>query len=106
VAFLWRRAEELAQEGHFLEAVRLLYLAVLAHLHRANLIRYERTLTNGEYVAQLRHAPVGLTALHEPFRQLVLLFDEKWYGERACARDDYLACRGLAEELRDEARLN
>ena len=33
------RAEELARAGRCLEAVRALYLAVLALLHRADLIR-------------------------------------------------------------------
>src|SRR5262249_8589846 len=46
VEALWRQADELARGGHFLEAVRHLYLAVLALLHRRNLIRFERMRTN------------------------------------------------------------
>jgi len=98
VAALWRQAEDLARQGNYLEAVRILYLAVLVLLHRANLIRYERTRTNGEYADQLREQ----AALQGPFRRLTLLFEGKWYGERACQPDDYAACRGLAEEVRDK----
>lgn len=100
---LWRRADELARAGQFLEAVRVLYLAVLALLHQANRIRYERTRTNGEYVQQVRLSSAAPAALHEPFRRLVRCFEEKWYGERACAAEDYQECRVLAETIRAAA---
>src|SRR5439155_19926102 len=73
---LWRQADESARAGRFLEAVRAVYLGVLALLHRANLIRYERTSTNGEYLNQLRpHA-----GLEDPFRNLTSIFEIKFYG--------------------------
>lgn len=99
-ATLWRQAEQLAARGNHLEAVRLLYAAVLALLHRGGLIRYEATRTNGEYVDQLRANPESPEDVHEPFRRLTGLFELKWYGERACRAEDYGACRGLAEEIR------
>jgi hypothetical protein len=102
-ADLWRRAEALARRGEHLAAVRHLYLAVLTHLHRADLIRYDRTRTNGEYLRQLRAAD-GAAVVVEPFRRLTRLFEQKWYGERACAADDYEACRELASEVRDGAK--
>jgi len=95
VEALWREADAHAGAGRLLEAVRTLYLAVLALLHRSNLIRYERTRTNGEYANQLRpHAE-----LHEPFRNLTTIFEVKFYGERSCQPDDYSACRGIADNL-------
>jgi hypothetical protein len=97
---LWRRAEELARRGDFLEGVRHLYMAVLALLHRADLIRYEKSRTNGEYLRQLR---AGGAAVVEPFGRLTRLFEQKWYGERACAADDYDSCLGLASQVRDGA---
>ena len=70
-------------------------LGVLVLLHRANLIRYERTRTNGEYANQLRpHAD-----LHEPFYNLTGVFEAKFYGERTCQPEDYTACRGIAENI-------
>src|SRR5262249_52787154 len=47
---LWRRAEELAARGDYLEALRALYTAVLGLLHQRRWVRYEPTRTNGEYV--------------------------------------------------------
>jgi hypothetical protein len=104
-ADLWRRAEALARDGDFLGAVRHLYMAVLTQLHRADLIRYERTRTNGEYLRQLRGEEVA-AAVVEPFRRLTRLFEQKWYGDRACAADDYERCRDLAAEVRDGAADN
>jgi hypothetical protein len=101
---LWRRAEDQARGGNFLEAVRCLYLAVLVQLHQARLIRYERARTNGEYVDQVRLSPDAPPELHEPFQRLTGLFELKWYGERACGADDYQTCRELAEEVRRLAR--
>ncbi|HEX5272878.1 MAG TPA: DUF4129 domain-containing protein, partial [Gemmataceae bacterium] len=94
-ADLWRRAEALARDGDFLAAVRYHYLAVLTRLHRADLIRYERTRTNGEYLRQLG-ANEGAAGLAEPFGRLTRLVEHKWYGERACAAEDYETCRELA----------
>jgi hypothetical protein len=100
VASLWRQSDELASTGRFLEAVRTLYLAVLALLHQASLIRFERTRTNGEYADQLR----SRKNVHGPFLGLTNLFEVKWYGERRCEEGDYSACRGYAESIRLESK--
>ena len=98
---LWKKADGLAREGNFLEAVRVLHLGVLALLHRAHLIRYESTRTNGEYARQLQERDGrSPTVLQDAFRRLTFLFETKWYGERACRPDDYRSCRDLAESIR------
>ena len=98
-ADLWRQADELARTGKCLDAVRTLYLAVLLALHRAGLIRVASTRTNGEYLSQVR----SREDIYRPFRGLTGLFEVKWYGERACAAEDYAACRRLAEAVRASA---
>jgi len=94
---LWRQADELASTGKMRDAVRLLYLAVLAVLHRADLIRYSPTRTNGEYLRQLRDR----TEVQRPFRGLTGMFEVKWYGERSCEQAEYDTCRRLAEQVRE-----
>jgi hypothetical protein len=101
VAALWSQSDDLARQGRFLEAVRTLYIAVLALLHQANLIRYERTRTNGEYADHLRRKG---SPVHRPFKGLTGIFEVKWYGEKACALADYETCRNLAETIRQDAR--
>jgi hypothetical protein len=96
VTQLWREADQLAGAGRMREAVRMLYLAVLALLHRTNLIRFERTRTNGEYVRQLR----SQETLRAPFADMTRLFEIKWYSESGCDSADYRACREFAEDIR------
>ena len=98
-AALFRQAEELAHAGRFKDASRSLYHAILSLLHRQQLLRYEVTRTNGEYVRQVRLSPTAPPGLHEPFSRLTTLFDDLWYGDRSCAASDYARCRGLAEEV-------
>ncbi len=98
---LWREAEALAGAGRFREAVRFLYLAVLFGLDRKRLLRYEPTRTNGEYVRQVRLAEQAPPDLHAPFARLTALFEGKWYGDGACAADEYDACKALAGEIRE-----
>jgi hypothetical protein len=93
---LWKQADDLAAAGRFLDAVRTLYNAVLAQLHRADLIRYAPTRTNGDYVDEVRER----TEVYLPFRGLTGVFEVKWYGEKSCQPDDYQTCRRLAEQVR------
>src|SRR5262249_41598708 len=98
---LWRQAEEQARQGQVREAVRLLFAGVLALLRRAILSRYERTRTNGEYVAQVRLAADAPAGVREPFEQLTTLFEVKWYGERDCKAADYGTGRRLVDDIRE-----
>jgi len=97
---LWRQADELARAGRSLEGLRTLYVAVLALLHRADLIRYSQTRTNGEYLAEVRPR----TEVYLPFESLTDCFELKWYGEKACQPEDYQTCRRLAEQVRSETK--
>lgn len=101
---LWREAEDFARQGRFLEAVRSVYLAALAGLHQAGLIRYEPMRTNGEYARMLRAKGADAEELREPFRELTGLFEQKWYGERGAAGDDYAESVRLAEALRGNVK--
>jgi len=97
---LWRQADELAQAGRWLDALRTLYLAVLALLHRADVIRYAQTRTNREYLDQVRRRG----AVYPPFEGLTEVFELKWYGEKSCQAADYQDCRQLAEQVREGIR--
>lgn len=99
-ADLYRQAEELARAARFKEAVRALYWAVLSLLHRQQMLRYETTRTNGEYVREVRLAPQAPPGLDEPFEQLTTLFDRIWYGDRDCGVAEYGACRELGDDIR------
>ncbi len=98
-AELWREADEQARNEQYLQAVRTMYLAVLSLLHRQQLLRFEPTRTNGEYLQQVRLAPQAPAELHTAFGDFTALFERKWYGDRACDAPEFRACRKLAEEI-------
>ncbi len=101
----WQReADALARKEEYLEAVRALYLAVLSLLHLRQLLRFEPTRTNGEYVQQVRLAPQAPPALHAVFEEFTCLFERKWYGDRSCEAVEYRAARKLAEEVQAVVR--
>jgi hypothetical protein len=104
VAVLWQQADALARQGQFLEALRALYRAVLSLLHRQQLLRFEPTRTNGEYVEQVRRSPQASPGLADSFRELTDVFETKWYGERSCDGADYRHAQALAEQVRDDRR--
>lgn len=73
----WRRtARDLAAGGARRDALRALYLALLASLHRVGAIRYDRTRTNTAYVGDLGDAHPA----RRPFASITRRFDAAWYG--------------------------
>jgi len=94
-----QQAQQLANAGSFREAVRRMYLAALLTLHERNLLYYDRSNTNREVLATVRHQP----QLYAHLQPLVETFDDVWYGVHEPDRatfDRYVqAVQGL-EELR------
>ncbi|MCI0573456.1 MAG: DUF4129 domain-containing protein [Myxococcaceae bacterium] len=84
-------ADELAAAGRHREAVRNLYLALLARLHRDGAISYETTLSNWDYLRAFR----GSRVQRESFRELTSRFDFTWYGHAAVDAEDYASFRAL-----------
>ncbi|HLV81479.1 MAG TPA: DUF4129 domain-containing protein [Chthonomonadaceae bacterium] len=93
-----QQAQRYAAESDYRRAFRAVFLAILAHLHRAGAIEYDRSRTNGDYLRMLRGK--GLRALYEALRPLTAEFDIRWYGHRATAEEDYQRCRRAYEQVR------
>jgi hypothetical protein len=85
----WERdAEQAAQQGDYIGAVRLLFRAAVIRLEqRAGRVARPGT-TNREYLARYR-ASDAIDAL----RQFVEVIDAKWYGYGVCDADDFQRCR-------------
>lgn len=71
-----KRAQRLSAAGDYRTAVRYLYLSSLLLLEERGLLRYNRSLTNREYLRSLAHMP----QLAAVFRDIVEVFDRVWYG--------------------------
>lgn len=90
------RAQTQARTGDYRTAVRYLYLSSLLWLDERKLISYDRSLTNREYLDQVRsNAP-----LSQQLSPVVSTFERVWYGKREIAEQDFLAYEAQIQELR------
>jgi hypothetical protein len=80
-----RRAEIVSGQGDYRSAVRYLYLSTLLLLEERGLLRYDRSLTNREYLRSVGHLP-QLAAL---LREVIEVFDRVWYGYRPLDAAEY-----------------
>ena len=78
------RAKAAAQAGDYRTATRQLYLSTLLWLEERGLVRYDRSRTNREYLAQLRGKPT-----HDTFVPVVETFERVWYGKRPLDAADF-----------------
>ncbi|HEU4326997.1 MAG TPA: DUF4129 domain-containing protein [Roseiflexaceae bacterium] len=93
------QAGDLAREGDYRTAVRYLYLSALLWLDERDLLRYDRALTNREYLEQVRDNP-DLRARLAP---IVETFDRVWYGHTPLDAGSFAAYRAQVEALRKES---
>lgn len=88
-------ADELAARGSFREAIRHLYLALLARLHHDGTIDYDPTRSNWDYLSTFK----GPSLARSAFRDLTRRFDFAWYGNLEVTSDAWSAFRLGAEPL-------
>jgi len=91
------QAGEVARSGDYRTAMRYLYLSALLWLDERDLLRYDRALTNREYLERLRDN----AALRARLQPVVETFDRVWYGHMALDADSFAAYRAQVEALRD-----
>ncbi|MCU0492301.1 MAG: DUF4129 domain-containing protein [Chloroflexaceae bacterium] len=91
-----QQAGSVAEGGDYRTAVRFLYLSALLWLDEKGLLRYDRALTNREYLERLRDN-AGLRAQLLP---IVETFDQVWYGHVTLDADGFAAYRRQVEGLR------
>jgi hypothetical protein len=92
------QASGLARGGDYRTAVRYLYLSALLWLDERNILRYDRALTNREYLEQVRANP-DLRARMAP---IVETFDRVWYGHLPIDADSFATYQEQVEALRRE----
>jgi hypothetical protein len=90
-----KRAEIVSGEGDYRSAVRYLYLSTLLLLEERGLLRYDRSLTNREYLRSVGHLP-QLAGL---LRDVIEVFDRVWYGYRPLDAADYARYAARVAEL-------
>lgn len=96
------KADALAAEGRFREAVRCLYLACLLRADEHGVARFRRHETNWEHLARIESGgrlPEGVD-----FRVHTGRFDRIWYGHRLKGREEFDDFRAWYQELAGRLR--
>lgn len=91
------RAQSQARNGDYRGGVRYLYLSSLLWLDERGLLRYDRSLTNREYLAETQ----ANSGLHNRLAPVVGTFERVWYGHRDLAEQDFRAYEEQVNALRD-----
>ena len=92
------QAGGLARGGDYRTAVRYLYISALLWLDERDILRYDRALTNREYLERVRDNP----ALRERMVPIVETFDRVWYGHLPIDANSFAAYQKQVEALRSE----
>ena len=92
------QAGGLARGGDYRTAVRYLYISALLWLDERDILRYDRALTNREYLERVRDNP----ALRERMTPIVETFDRVWYGHLPIDAESFAAYEKHVEALRRE----
>jgi len=95
-AWYRRRAEVLASEGRFLDAMPLDFLALMLELDARQVVRFQGSKTPGEYAAEAQLPEEQRALLREAVRGLY----GHVFAEIPCGSDEYLAWRDLTEGRR------
>jgi hypothetical protein len=93
-----KRAQALSAGRDYRAAVRYLYLSTLLLLEERGLLRYDRSLTNREYLRSVAHKP----ELAAVFRDVVEVFDRVWYGYRPLDEASYARYADRVTELQKQ----
>ncbi|HEY8345137.1 MAG TPA: hypothetical protein VIL66_08120 [Bacillota bacterium] len=96
-AALKAKADSAVINSHYLEAVRLYYLAALEYLQASRVLTADPSRSDRESLQEIRRNVGPDGACYQSFSRLVRLFQEKWYGLKRCTKDD---TAGAAEYLR------
>lgn len=90
-----KRAQTFSASGDYRTAIRYLYLSALLALDERGVLRYDRTLTNREYIRTLEKRPL----LARTFGSIVGVFDRVWYGKQPVDAETYAEYVAHIEDL-------
>ena len=88
-------AQSLAEQEHYVEATRALFLATLIELDQTREIDLRPERSNGEHVRTFR----GSEPRRALFLKAIRRFESHVYGKNACSRADFEAMRVVVAEL-------
>ncbi len=93
----FERAQSLSRGGDYRSAVRYLYLSSLLALDERGLLRYDRSMTNREYLRSVAESP----ELSEPLEEVIEVFDDVWYGYHPLEEESFRHYSDRVRELKE-----
>jgi Domain of unknown function (DUF4129) len=90
-------AQRYVAAGDYRSAVRLLYLGTLLRLDERGLLRFDRSLTNREYL----RAVAAFPSIRDALRPVVETFDRTWYGFGPLSAGEFAQYQAQVEALRN-----
>jgi hypothetical protein len=94
----FEKAQSLSRGGDYRSAVRYLYLSSLLLLDERNILRYDRSKTNREYLRSVSNSP----ELAQPLSEVIEVFDDVWYGYHPLEEDSFKHYSKRVEELKEK----
>jgi hypothetical protein len=95
-----QQARTLSAGGDYRSAVRYLYLSAILLLEEQGVLRYDRSLTNREYLRRVADQPAVAAHLTE----VINLFDRVWYGFQPVDETSYARYRDQIAALQRIAK--
>ncbi|MFW6386579.1 MAG: hypothetical protein ACOCZM_01270 [Bacillota bacterium] len=93
------KARTFREEGRYRQAVRCEFISLLLFMEEKNIIYHNENRTNREILQTLRQKSFsGMRA----FRELMVMFNYTWYGNRSCTMEMYEHWREEIEVVRGE----
>lgn len=93
-------AAKLAEGGDYRGAFRCAYLASISYLDEIEVLRFERSRTNWEYLRDLRKG--GKEVSYKELKPVTLDFDRVFYGNSDCSKQEYLKAVEAYNRIRSE----
>ncbi len=90
------KAQTLSRVGDYRAAVRYLYISSLLLLDERDIMRYDRSKTNREYLRSVVNSP----ELAQPLSEVIEVFDNVWYGYHTLEEESFKHYSKRVEELK------
>jgi len=94
VAGWLQRSQKFQQQGHYREACRSLYMAMLQRLHDNGIAPHESSRTDGEYLKLVQQLPQP-----KPYRTLLMTHQQLCFSNTEASSADFEQCQQAYQEI-------
>ena len=94
VAGWLQRSQKFQQQGHYREACRSLYMAMLQRLHDNGIAPHESSRTDGEYLKLIQQLPQP-----KPYRTLLMTHQQLCFSNTEASNSDFEQCQQAYQEI-------